>query len=333
MTMRTSSPPRRHALITGGAGFIGSHLAKLLVKSGCCVTAIDDLSTGRRENVAELARSRCFRLVVANVMDQRKLASLVAECTEIYHLAATVGVELVVKDPIRAICNNIHGTEAVLAVARRLRKKTFIASSSEVYGKTETIPFRETGDYSYGPTSNARWSYAYTKAIDEFLALALWKSERLPVVVGRLFNTVGPRQTGRYGMVIPRFLGQALRGDPITVYGDGQQTRCFAYVGEVARAIALLMRSDAADGEIFNIGSTQELTMNELAELVRRKTRSRSPIQHISYEAAYDIGFEDMRRRVPDVSKLKRLIGFVPKMSIGRILDRILADLRRKGGT
>ncbi len=322
--MRATKKNHRHVLITGGAGFIGSHLARQLLESGHRVTSIDDLSTGNRANVRSLIDHSCFRLVIGNIMNKTVLNRLVAECDEIYHLAATVGVELVVKDPIQAIQNNINGTEHVFELAAHYQRKIFTASSSEIYGKTAKIPFRETDDCVYGPTHNARWSYAYAKAIDEFMALALWRNRHLPVIVGRLFNTVGPRQTGRYGMVIPRLMRQALQGKPMTVYGDGRQTRCFAYVGEVVRVMAMLMETPKAEGEIFNIGSTQEISMNKLAEKIRRKTRSQSPIVHIPYDRAYDAGFEDMRRRVPDVHKLRRTIGCAPRLTIDQILDRIL---------
>ncbi len=311
-------------LITGGAGFVGSHLAEQLLADGHHVTAADNLSTGKRDNIVPLLKHSRFQLVVASVLDTNVMTQLVAQCDQIYHLAATVGVELVVKDPIQGIQNNINGTEAVFDLAAHYGRKIFTASTSEVYGKGTKIPFRETDDCVYGPTHNARWSYAYSKAIDEFMALALWRSQRLPVVVGRLFNTVGPRQTGRYGMVIPRFIGQALKGEPITVYGDGKQTRCFGYVGEVVKAMTMLMATPKAEGEVFNIGGTEEISMTELAEKIIRKTKSKSRLARIPYEDAYEDGFEDMRRRVPDVTKLKKTIGFSPKLTTDQILDRIL---------
>ena len=245
---------RSRVLITGGAGFIGSHLAESLLAEGHHVTVIDNLSTGKRKNVSLLRAHPKFTLVVGDVLNSTLMKRLVVECDSIYHLAATVGVDLVVEDPIRAIQNNIRGAEQVFELAAHYQRKIFTASTSEIYGKATKIPFRETDDCNYGPTYNARWSYAYSKAIDEFIGLALWRKQRLPVVVGRLFNTVGPRQTGRYGMVIPRFLNQALTGKPITIYGDGRQTRCFAYVGEVVRAMMMLMATPKAYGEIFNIG-------------------------------------------------------------------------------
>lgn len=320
------------ALITGGAGFIGSHLAEALLARGDEVTIIDDLSTGRFENIAHLQHHPRFRFAIETITNQTVMDRLVSECDLIFHLAAAVGVELIVSRPVHVIETNIMGTEAVLRTANRYRRKVLLASTSEIYGKSEEVPFREDADRVLGPTTRSRWSYACSKAVDEFLALAYWKEKNLPVVIFRLFNTVGPRQTGRYGMVVPRFVQQALRGEPITVYGDGKQSRCFTDVEDVVRAIIALAEHPGAVGEVFNIGSTEEITIEDLAWKVKRLTESPSPIVYIPYDQAYEAGFEDMRRRVPDLTKIRNLIGYEPRVPLDETLRRIIAWFRQKEG-
>jgi UDP-glucose 4-epimerase len=315
-------------LITGGAGFIGSHLADALLALGQPVTAIDNLSTGRIENIAGLRSHPLFRFVQDTILNESVMDSLVARCDVIYHLAAVVGVELVVNDPVRTIETNLLGTEGVLRLARRHGKQTLIASTSEVYGKSAEIPFREDGDRVLGPTTKSRWSYAESKAMDEFLALAYHKQFDVPIVIVRLFNTVGPRQTGRYGMVIPRLVKQAVSGQPLTVYGDGQQSRCFCNVQDVVRAVAGLMSEPRAVGEIFNIGSHEEVTVLELARRVLARSGSSSEIKLIPYDQAYGAGYEDMRRRVPDTTKIKSLIGWQPTITLHQTLDQVIAEFR-----
>lgn len=317
-----------HALITGGAGFIGSHLAAALLEQGQSVTAIDDLSTGRLENVAGLMPHPRFRFVQDTILNEAALDGLAAACDVIYHLAAVVGVELVVNDPVRTIETNLFGTEAVLRLARRYNKKTLLASTSEVYGKSAALPFREDGDRVMGPTTKSRWSYAESKAMDEFLALAYHKQFGVPAVIARFFNTVGPRQTGRYGMVIPRLVRQAVRGDPLTVHGDGQQSRCFCNVLDVVRAVMGLMSEPRAVGEIFNIGSNEEVTILELARRVLARSGSSSEIVLIPYEQAYGAGFEDMHRRVPDTAKIRALLGWQPTITLDQTLDQVIAEFR-----
>jgi UDP-glucose 4-epimerase len=316
------------ALITGGAGFIGSHLAEALLAQGQQVVAIDNLSTGRIENIAALMDHPRFQFVYETVQNELVMDRLVSECDAIYHLAAAVGVELVVRDPVHTIETNLTGTEMVLRLARRYRKKALIASSSEVYGKSDAIPFREDGDRVMGPTIKNRWCYAESKAMDEFMALAYHKQFDVPVVIVRFFNTVGPRQTGRYGMVIPRLVNQALSGEPLTVYGDGQQSRCFCNVKDTVRAVIGLMGEPRAVGEIFNIGGSEEVTMLELAGRILARSGSRSEIKLIPYEKAYGAGFEDMRRRVPDTNKIKALIGWQPTISLDQTLDEVMAEVR-----
>jgi UDP-glucose 4-epimerase len=311
------------SLITGGAGFIGSHLSEELLARGHSVVALDDLSTGAIENIRHLKRQPRFGYVIESAARVSLVAELVDEADVVYHLAAAVGVELIVDSPVRTIETNVHCTEIVLAQANKKKKPVFIASTSEVYGKSDDIPFREDGDLLLGPTSTGRWSYACSKAIDEYLALAYWKERGLPVVIGRLFNTVGPRQTGRYGMVVPTFVRQALAGEPITVYGDGRQRRCFCHVKDVVGALADLMDTEQAVGEVFNIGSTDEITIMDLAERVRRACGSESEIRLVPYDEAYEAGFEDMRRRVPDIAKIGGLLGWRPT----RMLDGILEDV------
>ena len=320
------------ALITGGAGFIGSHLAEALLAQGQQVVAIDNLSTGRIENIAALMDHSQFQFVCETVQNELVMDRLVSECDAIYHLAAAVGVELVVRDPVHTIETNLFGTEMVLRLARRYRKKALIASSSEVYGKSDAIPFREDGDRVMGPTIRNRWCYAESKAMDEFMALAHHKQFDVPVVIVRFFNTVGPRQTGRYGMVIPRLVNQALSGEPLTVYDDGQQTRCFCNVKDTVRAVIGLMNEPRAVGEIFNIGGSEEVTILKLARRVLARSGSHSEIKLISYQDAYGPGFEDMRRRVPDTSKIKSLVGWQPTVSLDQTIDQVIAEFRAGSG-
>jgi UDP-glucose 4-epimerase len=316
------------SLITGGAGFVGSHLAEELLRRGEEVFVIDDLSTGRIDNIEALKRHPKFHYVIDSVHNEPVLAELIDRCDVVYHLAAAVGVKLIVESPVNTIETNVHGTEVVLKLANKKKKKVLITSTSEVYGKSISLPFREDQDLVLGPTTKGRWSYACSKAIDEFLAIAYWHEKRLPVVIVRLFNTVGPRQTGRYGMVIPNFVQQALNGEAITVYGDGNQSRAFGYVGDIVRALADLGQHPQAVGEVFNIGNTKEITINALAERIKEMTGSKSEIVHIPYDRAYEQGFEDMPRRVPDISKIQRLIGYVPTVDLEQILERVIAGLR-----
>ncbi|MBI4271489.1 MAG: GDP-mannose 4,6-dehydratase [Candidatus Rokubacteria bacterium] len=314
----------RTVLITGGAGFIGSHLAEALLASGSTVFVIDDLSTGSIENLDHLKAHRRFHYVVDSIMKAPVLAELVDRCDVVFHLAAAVGVRLIVESPVRTIGTNIRGTEIVLELADKKKRKVILASTSEVYGKAARVPFREDDDLVLGPTVKGRWSYACSKAIDEFLALAYWKEKRLPVVIARLFNTVGPRQTGRYGMVLPTFVNQALRGRPITVFGDGRQSRSFTYVGDVVRALVKLAECEEAVGEVFNVGNGGEIAIEDLAAKVKAMTGSRSPIVHVPYEQAYEEGFEDMPRRVPDISKLKRYVGYEPEVQLEDMIAKVV---------
>jgi UDP-glucose 4-epimerase len=318
------------ALITGGCGFIGSHLAEALLARGDAVTVVDDLSTGRFENVAHLVGRPGFQFAIETILNETVMDRLISECEIIYHLAAAVGVELIVKDLVRVIETNIKGCEAILRIGARYRKKVMLASTSEVYGKSEEVPFREDGDGVLGPTTRSRWSYACSKTMDEFLALAYAKHWALPVVIMRFFNTVGPRQTGRYGMVVPRFVQQALNQEPITVYGDGQQSRCFTHVADVVRAVLGLADEPAAVGEVFNIGSTQEVTIETLARRTIELSGSSSKIVFVPYDQAYEAGFEDMRRRVPDISKVKKLIGWTPQIDLDGILRSVIDHLRHE---
>ncbi len=328
--MNQLQPRPTRALITGGAGFIGSHLAEHLLAQGHQVHAVDDLSTGSIENLDALRTHPGFGHTVADVREEPLLAELVDRADVVYHLAAAVGVKLIVENPVRTIETNIGCTEVVLKLANKKRKKVIIASTSEVYGKNDIVPFQEDHDLVMGPTSKARWSYACSKAIDEFLALAYFKARGLPVVIARLFNTVGPRQTGRYGMVLPTFVRQALMGQPLTVYGDGKQSRCFSYVSEVVQALAALAQSEAALGQVVNVGGRQEISIADLAALVKDVTGSKSQIVYIPYDQAYEEGFEDMSRRVPDVSKLERLVGFSPAMEIKSIVESVVAYYRER---
>jgi len=311
-------------LITGGAGFIGSHLADAYLQRGDKVCVIDDLSTGRIENIQHLKGKPNFEYTIDTVHNQPVTAELVDQADVIFHLAAAVGVKLIVESPVRTIETNVRGTEVVLALANKKKKKVLIASTSEVYGLSADVPFREDGNLVMGATTKGRWSYACSKAIDEFLALAYWREKKLPTVVVRLFNTVGPRQTGQYGMVIPTFVKQALAGRPITVYGDGKQSRCFGYVGDIVGALINLMDRNEAVGNVYNIGSNQEISNLQLAERVKELTQSESEIVFVPYDEAYEEGFEDMPRRVPDISKIHGLVGFEPKMDLDGILQTVI---------
>jgi UDP-glucose 4-epimerase len=314
------------ALITGGAGFIGSHLADELVARGHRIHALDDLSTGSIENIRRLKAEPRFEYTIDSCANSGLVAELVDEADVVFHLAAAVGVQLIVESPVRTIETNVHGTEVVLAQASKKRRPVFIASTSEVYGKSAALPFREDGDMVLGPSTRGRWSYACSKAIDEFLALAHYRERSLPTVVGRLFNTTGPRQTGHYGMVVPSFVRQAITGRPITVFGDGAQQRCFCHVRDVVRALADLMESDEHYGEVFNIGSRKEISIMHLAERVKAVSESSSEIVTIPYAEAYDKGFEDMHRRVPDTSKVEAAIGWTPTLGLREILEDVLAS-------
>ena len=310
---------------------MGSHLAEALLDRGDRVTVIDNLSTGRFENIAHLARRPGFHFAIETIANETVMDRLMSECDIVYHLAAAVGVDLIVREPVRVIETNINGSETVLRIGARYRKKVVLASSSEIYGKNEDVPFREDADRILGPTMRSRWCYACSKAMDEFLALAYAKQLALPVVIVRLFNTVGPRQTGRYGMVVPRFVRQALAGEPVTVYGDGQQTRSFCHVGDVVRAIIGLVDEPDATGDVFNVGSTEEVTIEALARRTVALARSSSEIVFVPYDEAYEVGFEDMRRRVPDITKIRSLIGWEPRVDLDGILGSVIAYEREHG--
>jgi len=318
------------AFITGGAGFIGSHLAERLLQDGHEVDIIDDLSTGSIDNIAHLKGDKRFGYVIDSVTNEPMLAELIDRSDVVFHLAAAVGVKLIVEQPVHTIETNVHGTEVVLKHANKKKKLVFIASTSEVYGKSTAVPFREGAEVVLGATVKHRWAYACSKLIDEFLALAYWKERKLPVVIVRLFNTVGPRQTGQYGMVLPTFVRQALAGQPITVFGDGKQSRSFTYVGDVVDALVKLASEPRAVGEVFNVGTTSEVTIGDLAERVKTLTESQSQIQFIPYDEAYEAGFEDMPRRVPDISKLCSLIGYRPKLQLDEIIQTVIEHIRQK---
>jgi UDP-glucose 4-epimerase len=316
------------ALITGGAGFIGSHLAEQLLGRGDEVLVIDDLSTGSFENIAHLKGRPGFEYFIESVSNEPLLAELIDRSNVVFHLAAAVGVKLIVERPVYTIETNVHGTEVVLKLASKKKKLVVIASTSEVYGKSGDVPFREEADLVLGPTSKHRWAYACSKAIDEFLALAYWKERKLPVVVVRFFNTVGPRQTGQYGMVIPTFVRQALAGEPITVFGDGTQSRAFTYVGDVVKALVKLVHEPKAIGQVVNIGNVEETTIKDLAVRVRELCQSSSELRFIPYDEAYEEGFEDMPRRLPDLTKAERLIGYQPTYRLDDILAEVIQDIR-----
>ena len=321
-----------NVLITGGAGFIGSHLAEELIRRGNTVCVVDDLSTGNLENIQHLQGNGSFSLVLGSVLDRFLMERLVEESDVIYHLAAAVGVKYVMEHPLKAIQFNVHGTEMILEMASRGKQKVMLASTSEVYGKDGGLPYKESGNRLMGATTTSRWSYACTKALNEFMALAYFKERKVPVVIVRFFNTCGPRQTGQYGMVIPRFVRNALFGKPLVVYGDGTQTRCFTYIGDVVRAVIALMETEEAIGEVFNVGSTQEIQISELAQKVIQLTGSSSTIEYMSYEDAYGEGFEDMKRRVPDISKIRNLIGWQPEVDLDGLLQKVIAYERAVNG-
>jgi UDP-glucose 4-epimerase len=315
-------------LVTGGAGFIGSHLAERLLDRGDEVHIVDDLSTGSVANIQHLKANPAFHYHIDSIANHALMAELVDLCDMTYHLAAAVGVRLIVDSPVRTMETNIRGTEIVLELAEKKRKRVLITSTSEVYGKREQIPFHEDDDLVMGPTSKGRWSYACSKAIDEFLAIAYWKEKKVPTVIVRLFNTVGPRQTGRYGMVIPSLVAQALTGENLTVFGDGRQSRCFTHVNDAVNAIIKVGEHPDANGEVYNIGSQQEITMLDLAKRIKELAKSESKIVFIPYEQAYEEGFEDMMRRVPDLTKVHRLIGYEPTVKLDEILRSVIEDVR-----
>ena len=317
-------------LITGGAGFIGSHLSEALLGEKHQVYVLDDLSTGSIDNIAHLKGRPGFHYTIDTVFNDSLVAEMVDRADVIFHLAAAVGVKLIVQEPVRTIETNVHGTEVILRHAAKKKKLVFVASTSEVYGKSAQIPFREDADLVMGATTRHRWAYACSKALDEFLALAYYKQKKLPVIVVRFFNTVGPRQTGQYGMVVPTFVRQALSGNQITVFGDGTQSRSFTYVGDVVWALLKLMVEPRAIGQVFNVGNTEEVTIEGLATRIKAQTASSSPIVKIPYDQAYEAGFEDMPRRVPHLEKIRDLIGYEPKVGLQEIIERVIADYRSR---
>jgi UDP-glucose 4-epimerase len=317
-------------LITGGAGFIGSHLAERLIDRGDHVVLLDNLSTGSMENIRHLKASSLLEYHLDGIENRQLLAELVDDADVVVHLAAAVGVKLIVESPVRTIETNVNGTQFILEAACRKRKLVLTASTSEVYGKNTNVPFHEDADLVLGPTTKGRWSYAASKALDEFLALSYWKEKKLPVIVVRFFNTVGPRQTGRYGMVVPNFVKSALDNSAISVYGSGKQSRCFCDVRDTVEAVIRLINTERSVGEVINIGNTEEITIEDLAKVVKQRTGSASPIQYIPYDQAYEPGFEDMMRRVPSVDKLHRLTGFLPATPLAEIIDRVTAYFREK---
>ena len=318
----------RRVLVTGGAGFIGSHLCEALLQHGDEVWVLDDLSTGRLENIAHLQLDPAFHFVAGSILNVSQLEPLVRKADVIVHLAAVVGVQNIIELPVETIEINVIGTHNVLSGAAKHRKLCLLTSTSEVYGKGAKQPFTEGDDVVYGPTTRSRWGYACSKAVDEFLALAYHNSQHLPVIIARLFNTTGPRQTGRYGMVLPRFAEQALRGEPITVFGDGRQRRCFADVGDIVRALILLLEHPSAVGQVFNVGNSEEISILQLAKLVKKLAGSDSTIEWIPYDQAYKAGFEDMQRRVPNIEKIKQLVGFEPRIKLQEIVRRVIESKR-----
>jgi UDP-glucose 4-epimerase len=314
-----------HYLITGGAGFIGFHLAEKLLDRGEKVVLLDNLSTGSMENIRHLKGSSRMEYHLDAIENRHLLAELVDDADVIVHLAAAVGVRLIVESPVRTIETNVNGTQMILEAASKKRKLVLTASTSEVYGKSGQVPFREDADLVIGPTNKGRWSYAASKALDEFLALSYWKEKKVPVIVARLFNTVGPRQTGRYGMVMPNFVKQALENEPISVHGDGKQSRCFCDVRDTVEGLIRLMDRDGAVGEVVNVGNTEEISIDGLARMVKERTKSTSPVVYVPYDQAYEPGFEDMMRRVPSVEKLHALTGFRPKTPLTEMIDRVAA--------
>jgi UDP-glucose 4-epimerase len=319
-------------LITGGAGFIGSHLAERLLEKGEQVVLLDNLSTGSMDNIRHLKGSENLEYHLDGIENRQLLAELVDDADIIVHLAAAVGVKLIVESPVRTIETNVNGTQLVLEAACKKKKLVLIASTSEVYGKNTNLPFHEDADLVLGPTNKGRWSYAASKALDEFLALAYWREKKQPVIVARFFNTVGPRQTGRYGMVLPNFVKRAMENTPIEVFGDGTQSRCFCDVRDTVESLLRLIPLDRAVGEVINIGNTEEVSIEQLAKIVRQRTNSSSPIEFVPYDQAYEPGFEDMMRRVPSIDKLYSLTGFRPQTSLAEIIDRVTAYFRQKDG-
>jgi UDP-glucose 4-epimerase len=317
-------------LITGGAGFVGSHLSEALLERGDEVFILDNLSTGSFDNIVHLKGHPKFHYTLDSVTNEPVVAELVDRCDIVVHLAAAVGVKLIVEQPVHTIETNVHGTEVVLKIASKKKRLVLIASTSEVYGKSVDVPFREDADLVLGATSKHRWAYACSKMIDEFLALAYWKERKLPVIVVRLFNTVGPRQTGQYGMVIPSLVRQALAGEPITVFGDGTQSRSFTYVGDVVRAMVALINEPRAVGQVFNIGNGHEISIGDLAVKIKSMTGSQSEIVTIPYDQAYEAGFEDMPRRVPDISRIRSLVGYEPTVQLDEILTRVIEHFRQQ---
>jgi UDP-glucose 4-epimerase len=318
-------------LITGGAGFVGSHLADKLISQGHQITVIDDLSTGRYSNIAHLEDTPNFRLIIDTVLNERLVEELIRETDRVYHMASAVGVKLIMEKPVRTIETIFRGTDVVLGYCSRYRKRVLIPSTSEVYGKGASVPFKEDDDLLTGATDKHRWAYACAKTLDEFLALAHWKETRLPVVVVRLFNTVGPRQTGQYGMVVPRFVQSAAKNEPIDVHGDGTQTRCFGHVADVVDGLSRLLESPHCFGQVINLGNDEEVSIKDLAEKAIAMTGSKSEIRYVSYDEAYGEGFEDMRRRVPNLEKAKRLIGYRPTRSLSDIINDVAAEFRDEG--
>ena len=316
-------------LITGGAGFIGSHLAERLLQDGCEITVVDNLSTGSIKNIEGIREEPHFNFVKGNILDAGLMERLVSQSDVVYHLAAAVGVKLIADDPVHTIETNIAGTEVVLEAANKFRRKILLASSSEVYGKNEAVPFREDDDIVLGSTHMSRWSYACTKAIDEFLGLAFYQQYGLGVVIGRFFNTIGPRQTGQYGMVVPRFVKRALENKPVLIYGTGRQSRCFCYVGDLVEAIAGLMKSEKATGEVYNIGSNEEITIEDLADKIIEMTGSKSKKEFIPYEEAYGRPIEDMMRRVPNIERIKKTIGWKPSTGLNETLQIIIESFKQ----
>jgi UDP-glucose 4-epimerase len=317
-------------LLTGGAGFIGSHLSEALLKRGDEVFVLDDLSTGSVENIRHLKTNDRFHYFFDSITNKQLLAELVDESDVVVHLAAAVGVRLIVESPVRTLETNVHGTQLVLDAASKKKKLVVTASTSEVYGKSDKVPFREDADLVLGPTTMSRWSYAASKALDEFLALSYWRERKQPVIVVRFFNTVGPRQIGRYGMVLPNFVRQALDAKPITIFGTGEQSRCFCDVRDSIESLQRLLATDKSVGEVINIGTDEEVTINRLAAVVKEQTKSESSISHIPYDQAYEPGFEDMQRRVPSLEKLQKLTGFRPRTPLTEIVNRVVAHFQKK---
>ncbi len=312
-------------LITGGAGFIGSHLAEKLLAAGHEVAVIDNLSTGSLENIKHLMKDKKFSYTIDTILNEQVLEGLIKNCDRIYHLAAAVGVKYIIDNPLLSLKTNISGTENVLEIANKYKKKVLVASTSEIYGKSDSIPFKEDDDRLLGATSISRWSYSCAKAVDEFLSLAYYREKKLPVVIVRCFNTVGPRQTGQYGMVIPKFVKSALLNHPITIFGDGQQSRCFGDVCDVTDGMIKLMEDPKCEGEIFNIGNDSPITIEELAKKIKKMTKSKSKIEYVKYEDAFEEGFEDMKHRKPDLTKINKFIGYKPKYNLDKILERIIS--------